>query len=79
MANVGQRVFSFVLAMVFLLSACALSAFAIYDQYQERKKSNAQTAAAQQKAANSSAGKSLENFAPVQTVSALESNDFKSS
>jgi FKBP-type peptidyl-prolyl cis-trans isomerase len=76
--SMGQRVFAGVMAGVFILSACAFSAFVLYDMRQSRSKSADATAAstdASQANANSSAGKPLENFTPVESVSEIQKTD----
>lgn len=78
--SMPQRIFAFTMAAVFLISACAFSAFVIYDMQQSSKKDAENTATSQQQAqaqqsANSSAGKPLEGFTPVETVTSLESTD----
>ncbi len=71
--SMPQRIFAFTMAAVFLISACALSAFVIYDMQQSRKKAaSEQAAAAQPQQAGASQGKPLENFSPVETVSELQ-------
>lgn len=66
--SVFQRAFAFTMAGVFLISACALSGFVIYDMYQTRKNNEA-AVAAQEKALK---GKQLENFTPVETADQLQ-------
>ena len=82
--TVPQRIFAGVMAGVFILSACAFSAFVLYDMSQSRKKNADQKSAqsatpsdSSQAAANASAGKPLENFTPVETVSELQTTDTK--
>lgn len=77
MTNIGQRVFAFVMAAVFLFSAVAFSAFVIYDMQQTRKRNADQQKALEQQKANSSAGKPLDNFTPVDTVTELQTEDTK--
>jgi FKBP-type peptidyl-prolyl cis-trans isomerase len=78
MANIGQRVFAFTMAGVFLISACAFSAFVIYDMQQSRKKSAEELAAQNQaQQPGASVGKSLEGFTPVETVTSLQTIDTK--
>lgn len=79
--SVPQRIFAFVMAGVFIISACAFSAFVIWDMRNSSSKGDDQKAAteaaeaAQQ--ANASAGKPLENFEPVEAVGELQSSDSK--
>ena len=81
--SLPQRIFAFVMASVFLISACAFSAFVIWDMQNSKDKpkptadQQAAAAAEAQKQANPSAGKPLENFQPVETVSELQSTDTK--
>lgn len=79
MASAPQRVFAIVIAGVFLISACAFSAFVIYDMQQSRKdgQSANEQAAQDQAPAGASAGKPLENFSPVESVASLQSTDTK--
>jgi len=77
MTNIGQRVFAFTMAAVFLFSAVAFSAFVIYDMQQSRKNESDQAEASKQAAANSSAGKPLQGFTPVEKVEQLQSTDTK--
>jgi FKBP-type peptidyl-prolyl cis-trans isomerase len=77
MNKLGQRIFAFTMAAVFLFSAVAFSAFVVYDMTQQRKNNKADQAALEQQSANSSQGKPLENFTPVESVSALQSTDSK--
>lgn len=72
--SLPQRIFAFTMAAVFLISACAFSAFVIYDMQQSRKKGAQEQAAAtaQPQQAGASQGKPLENFEPVETVSELQ-------
>lgn len=77
MTNIGQRVFAFVMAAVFLFSAVAFSAFVIYDMQQTRNRNKQQQQLAEQQKANSSAGKPLENFTPIETVTELQTEDTK--
>ena len=78
MKNIGQRIFAFTMAFVFLFSAVAFSAFVIYDMSQSKKKDAAQQALAeQQNAPRPSQGKSLENFTPVASVTELQTTDTK--
>lgn len=73
-----QRIFAGVIAGVFIISACAFSAFVIYDMQQSRKNGSQQTTDSQANAdPNSSAGKKLEGFTPVETVSELQKTDTK--
>jgi FKBP-type peptidyl-prolyl cis-trans isomerase len=78
MSNVSmpQRIFAFTMAAVFLISACAFSAFVIYDMRQSSKKAATEKAAATPAAA-ASAGKPLENFTPVESVASLQVTDTK--
>jgi FKBP-type peptidyl-prolyl cis-trans isomerase len=76
-SNVGQRIFAFTMAAVFIISACAFSAFVVYDMQQSRKKEGAVKAAQDQAKANSSAGKQLENYEPVKEVPTLQATDVK--
>jgi FKBP-type peptidyl-prolyl cis-trans isomerase len=77
MSNIPQRVFAGVMAGVFILSACAFSAFVLYDMSQSRKQNSDKKAAQQQAAANSSKGKQLEGFTPVESVTELQTTDTK--
>jgi FKBP-type peptidyl-prolyl cis-trans isomerase len=78
MSNIGQRIFAFTMAAVFLFSAIAFSAFVIYDMSQSRKNNSAATTAATDAtAAGASQGKPLEGFTPVESVATLESTDTK--
>jgi FKBP-type peptidyl-prolyl cis-trans isomerase len=66
------------MAAVFLISACAFSAFVIYDMQQSRKKNAEQKAATEQaQQPGASEGKPLENFTPVETVTELQTTDIK--
>lgn len=78
--SMPQRIFAGVIAGVFIISACAFSAFVIYDMQQARKKGSEQTQANQQQQQqdpNSSAGKKLEGFTPVESVAELQKEDTK--
>ncbi len=77
MTNLGQRIFAFTMAAVFLFSAVAFSVFVIYDMQQSRKTNQQQQQATAEQSANSSAGKPLENFTPVESVATLEKTDTK--
>lgn len=78
MSNIGQRIFAFVMAAVFLFSAIAFSAFVIYDMSQSRKKAaNTDPATVSEQPAGASAGKPLEGFTPVESVSELQTIDTK--
>ena len=77
MKNIGQRVFAFTMAAVFLFSAVAFSAFVIYDMRQTRKNNDTQQSDAAQASSRPSAGKPLENFTPVESVAQLETTDTK--
>lgn len=73
MASAPQRIIAFTMAAVFIISACAFSAFVVYDMYQSRKQNTAQRAAD----ANALKGKKLEGFTPVETVTELQKIDTK--
>jgi FKBP-type peptidyl-prolyl cis-trans isomerase len=75
--SVPQRIFAFTMAAVFLISACAFSAFVIYDMHNSKQKEKDTQAATQKQAANSSQGKKLEGFEPVSSVTELKSTDTK--
>jgi FKBP-type peptidyl-prolyl cis-trans isomerase FkpA len=75
--TIGQRIFAGVMAGVFILSACAFSAYVLYDMHQSGKSNNAQAAAQQAAEAGSSKGKQLEGFTPVSSVDKLETTDTK--
>lgn len=77
MANIGQRVFAFTMAFVFLFSAVAFSGFVIYDMSQSRKRQQDLEALNTQQNTRPSQGKSLENFTPVESVAELQSTDTK--
>lgn len=75
MKDVGQRIFAFTMAAVFLFTAVAFSAFVIYDMRQSSKNEQAQDEALAAQQANSSQGKQLENFTPVNEVTELQTTD----
>jgi FKBP-type peptidyl-prolyl cis-trans isomerase FkpA len=77
--NLGQRIFAATMAGVFILSACAFSAFVLYDMHQAKKNqaSGQQNQQQQQQASKPSQGKPLDNFTPVESVSELQSSDTK--
>jgi FKBP-type peptidyl-prolyl cis-trans isomerase len=79
MANLGQRIFAFTMAAVFLISSCALAGFALYEQNKDRQKNDQQKAveSASKASANASAGKPLENYEPVEKVESLQTTDIK--
>jgi len=79
MSTIGQRIFAFTMAAVFLFSAVAFSAFVIYDMSQTRNKDAAtkNATSAPQQPAGESVGKSLEGFTPVETVGELQTVDTK--
>lgn len=77
MKNIGQRIFAFTMAFVFLFSAVAFSAFVIYDMRQTRKNQQDLEALNAQQNAKPSQGKPLENFTPVESVAELQSTDTK--
>lgn len=74
--SVPQRIFALTMAAVFLISACAFSAFVIYDMQQSRNKGAAEKASASTQQ-GASAGKALENFNPQESVASLEVIDTK--
>jgi FKBP-type peptidyl-prolyl cis-trans isomerase FkpA len=83
--KMSHRIFAFFMAGLFLFSACAFSAFVIYDMAKSKKQANdaanvskaAQEAQAQAKkpSGNELQGKPLEGFAPVDSVPELQTTD----
>jgi FKBP-type peptidyl-prolyl cis-trans isomerase len=76
-SNLGQRIFATTMAAVFIISACAFSAFVLYDMHQSKKNNAAAKTQQQQATSKPSQGKQLEGFTPVESVSELQSTDSK--
>lgn len=90
MAQLHHRIFAFFMAGLFLFSACAFSAFVIYDMVNSKKTAKeaaAATAATSQSqqqaqttpppAANALQGKPLAEFTPVDAVAEIVKTDTK--
>jgi FKBP-type peptidyl-prolyl cis-trans isomerase len=85
MAQLHHRIFAFFMAGLFFFSACAFSAFVIYDMIKTKKDAPAANASQQAQATpptpppnpNALQGKPLADFTPVDSVTELQKIDTK--
>ena len=83
--KMSHRLFSFFMAGLFLFSACAFSAFVIYDMVHSREQAASASADASAGVKGSSKntnpnqlqGKPLANFTPVESIPELQTTDTK--
>ena len=77
MARKRERVFAFMAALLFLVSSVGISGLVIYEIIQQQKTDNQNVASQTNKSENSSKGKKMDNFTPVNEVTDLKIEDIK--